>query len=416
MAVRGMTHRFFLGTAIVFLGASLLLGPMLAWLAAGGKDGDGCPPIPNTPYFTIAYGTVQLDGTDAPVGTVVEAVSPRGDVVGCFEVSVVGHYGAMYIYGEDTSASPPIPGMRDGEEVTFRVNGAVADASPVLIWHNDREPHEVNLTVSLPTPTHTSTPTGTSTPTQTETPTPTETSTPTSTPTHTPTPTGTSTPTPTPTMAALPDLIVQDLVAAPEAPVVGKSIIVTVTIRNQGNGAVGRFFYTDAYADHLPTGCGDLGWDYIRTDALGIGEEVSLVFTYAGFTDPGTHTFYAQVDSGCQVEEGEEGNNIYGPLRVQVSAAAPPQADFTASPTWGFVPLSVQFTDLSTGGVEAWLWEFGDGDTSTLQNPAHLYTSTGLFTVSLTVSGPGGSDTIIREKYITVNPRKCIYLPLILRS
>ena len=50
---------------------------------------------------------------------------------------------------------------------------------------------------------------------------------------------------------------------------------------------------------------------------------VSLTFTYAGFADAGTHSFYAQVDSACQVAESNETNNIYGPLRVQVSGSAP---------------------------------------------------------------------------------------------
>jgi len=54
-------------------------------------------------------------------------------------------------------------------------------------------------------------------------------------------------------------------------------------------------------------------------------------------------------------------------------AAAPPVADFTASPLIGEVPLTAQFTDRSTGGVTGWSWNFGDGAASAQQNPAHTY-------------------------------------------
>jgi PKD repeat protein len=82
----------------------------------------------------------------------------------------------------------------------------------------------------------------------------------------------------------------------------------------------------------------------------------------------------------------------------------PPVANFSGSPTSGIVPLTVNFTDLSTGSITSWNWTFGDGGTSTAQNPSHQYTSTGTFTVSLTVTGPGGSDGETKNNYITVNP------------
>lgn len=56
----------------------------------------------------------------------------------------------MYVYGEDTSVNPPVPGMRNGEVVSFRVNGVAATASPTLTWTNDRELHHVTLVASSP--------------------------------------------------------------------------------------------------------------------------------------------------------------------------------------------------------------------------------------------------------------------------
>jgi PKD repeat protein len=86
----------------------------------------------------------------------------------------------------------------------------------------------------------------------------------------------------------------------------------------------------------------------------------------------------------------------------------PPVPDFTASPLAGQVPLTVVFTDTSTGPVSAWLWDFGDGITSTLENPSHTYTVSDTFTVSLTVSGPGGSDTEVKVNYIQVSEEPII--------
>jgi PKD repeat protein len=81
----------------------------------------------------------------------------------------------------------------------------------------------------------------------------------------------------------------------------------------------------------------------------------------------------------------------------------PPTADFTANITSGVNPLTVSFTDLSVDSVDTWSWDFGDGGTSTLQNPEHMYVEAGLYTVSLTVTGPGGTDTHTRTDYININ-------------
>ena len=62
--------------------------------------------------------------------------------------------------------------------------------------------------------------------------------------------------------------------------------------------------------------------------------------------------------------------------------------------------MAVNFSDTSTGSVTAWSWDFGDTVTSALQNPSHTYTGVGTYTVSLTVTGPGGSDTLSMPNYI----------------
>lgn len=76
-----------------------------------------------------------------------------------------------------------------------------------------------------------------------------------------------------------------------------------------------------------------------------------------------------------------------------VTVHEPVSADFAGSPTHGPAPLSVAFTDLSTGAVDTWSWDFGDGGSSSAENPGHVYAAPGSYTVSLTASGPGGTDT-----------------------
>ena len=79
-----------------------------------------------------------------------------------------------------------------------------------------------------------------------------------------------------------------------------------------------------------------------------------------------------------------------------------PVAAFSASPTSGNAPLNVSFTDDSTGSPTSWKWYFGDGTNSTDQNPVHIYSKAGKYTVSLTVNNPGGSSTKTMSAYITV--------------
>ena len=79
-----------------------------------------------------------------------------------------------------------------------------------------------------------------------------------------------------------------------------------------------------------------------------------------------------------------------------------PVANFSANPTSGRAPLNVKFTDTSTGTPTRWKWNFGDGKTSTQQNPTHKYSKAGNYTVALTVSNAAGSNTVTKDGYIQV--------------
>ena len=79
-----------------------------------------------------------------------------------------------------------------------------------------------------------------------------------------------------------------------------------------------------------------------------------------------------------------------------------PIADFSATPTFGIAPLTVTFADKSTGSPTSWYWKFGYRVISTAQNPEHIYSKAGKYTVSLTVKNSVGSDTRKISKYIIV--------------
>jgi PKD repeat protein len=79
-----------------------------------------------------------------------------------------------------------------------------------------------------------------------------------------------------------------------------------------------------------------------------------------------------------------------------------PVASFTASAVTGRRPLVVQFTDASTNTPTSWAWSFGDGNTSTAQNPVHTFNAPGLYIVSLTATNASGSSSYTLPQGITV--------------
>lgn len=84
-------------------------------------------------------------------------------------------------------------------------------------------------------------------------------------------------------------------------------------------------------------------------------------------------------------------------------------ADFSADITSGVQAQTVQFTDASTGGVVLWAWDFGDGSTSEEQNPEHIYTEAGTYTVTLQIfNSVNGSDTETKTDYIIIRSARML--------
>ncbi|MDW5550158.1 glutaminyl-peptide cyclotransferase [Methanosarcina sp.] len=85
-----------------------------------------------------------------------------------------------------------------------------------------------------------------------------------------------------------------------------------------------------------------------------------------------------------------------------IKVVTKPVANFTSSVTYGKAPLNVKFTDTSTGTPTKWIWNFGDGSKSVLQNPTHKYSKAGIYTVNLTVNNTAGRNTVTKTDYIIV--------------
>jgi PKD repeat protein len=135
-------------------------------------------------------------------------------------------------------------------------------------------------------------------------------------------------------------------------------------------------------------GCGEVAHGYTATGAYTVSLAVS---------GPGGSGVLALAD----------------PIRVYEAV----EAGFTAVPTTGIRPLTVTFYNASTGDYDTCAWDFGDGGTGDgCGEVAHGYTAAGAYTVSLAVSGPGGSATQRREGCVVVREVPRLYLPLILRG
>ncbi len=113
------------------------------------------------------------------------------------------------------------------------------------------------------------------------------------------------------------------------------------------------------------------------------------------YTTPGTYTV-------TLIASNAGGSSTNTQVNLITVLTPPPVASFTATPTNGAAPLSVSFTDASTGSVTGWAWAFGDGNTSSSQSPTDIYVNPGSYTVQEIVTGAGGSSTNTRTAMISV--------------
>ena len=117
------------------------------------------------------------------------------------------------------------------------------------------------------------------------------------------------------------------------------------------------------------------------------------------YQNPGTYTVKLEV-------KNDFGEDVI--VKSDLIAVSPggtaPVADFSGTPTSGKSPLVVSFTDLSTNTPTTWLWNFGDGSSSTEKNPSYTYQNPGSYTVKLEAKNDFGEDAAVKNNYITVSP------------
>ncbi len=136
-------------------------------------------------------------------------------------------------------------------------------------------------------------------------------------------------------------------------------------------------------------------WNWDFGDGSGTSTQQNPTYTY---NSAGTYTVSLTVTNAFGSDEEVKVDYI------TVTTPPPPTADFSGDPTSGTAPLTVDFTDQSSGNPTSWSWDFGDGvGTSSAQNPSYTYDNPGTYTVSLAATNAYGSDTETKTDYITVN-------------
>lgn len=164
-------------------------------------------------------------------------------------------------------------------------------------------------------------------------------------------------------------------------------------------GFIGKTMPTDG-ADYTPIqGTKIFGmdtWNGLQTLS---DVQISKKVTVTSFKPTEDGTYYFVLKMGSNASASRE--IILDELTLKETL--PVKADFYAETVSGISPLSVQFFDLSTNAT-SWSWDFGDGATSTEQDPIHIYTTGGTFTVKLTASNSGSSDVLTSTDLITVTP------------
>ena len=155
-------------------------------------------------------------------------------------------------------------------------------------------------------------------------------------------------------------------------------------------GTTTDFTFTDASTGVITSWSWDFGANASPATASTQGPH-SVTYSTAGSK---TISLTVTGPGGSDIETKTNVITVYGV----------PVADFTATPLEGGTTTNFAFTDASTGTITSWSWDFGAGAspaTASTQGPHNVtYSTTGSKTVSLTVTGPGGTDTMTKTNYI----------------
>jgi YVTN family beta-propeller protein len=184
------------------------------------------------------------------------------------------------------------------------------------------------------------------------------------------------------------------------------------------NGGTGDFSVQPADTDIIGSANGGLFMDKAPGTSVYTAPDGTKVEVLSFVIDSNNETI-DEVSSG---DMGSNGNpDTIARLSLKVTPSSAPVAVFSAFPTSGGAPLTVVFTDNSTGSPTSWHWDFGDGSDSTEQNPTHTYIEEGIYTVNLTVSNATGtgsklatidvSSGSVESAVLSFNPQTIKVLP-----
>lgn len=218
-----------------------------------------------------------------------------------------------------------------------------------------------------------------------------------------------------------------DLCAAPpHTYTTGGAVTVTLTISGAGGSDTLAqtnliHIYTPVHADFSAAPVGGLAPLEVDFTNLSTGDFDTCDWNFGdggtsdNCTDP-THTYSSAGAYTVVLTVSGPGGTDTRTQTSFITIYVPVHANFSAEPTSGLAPLPVSFTNLSSGDFDTCEWDFGDGSSvETCGTPAHLYVSGGIYTVTLTVSGPGGTDTKILANGISVQGETLLFIPLIQR-
>ncbi len=195
----------------------------------------------------------------------------------------------------------------------------------------------------------------------------------------------------------------------------GSDAIYPILFREDLNDSVNQFQL--AFID---TRAGLLGTNHVDFASLTDKGAVKVEYSFTNLSGYAAFNLYAWNNATTQGQgmgwtNRVSGDGSSGYSVIPSPGLKPPVANFTANATSGDAPLTIAFTDTSTNVPISWLWDFGDGTNSTVQNATHMYQSMGIYTINLTVTNTAGTNTLSKAGYITVtdNPadRPVLSLP-----
>jgi PKD repeat protein len=215
------------------------------------------------------------------------------------------------------------------------------------------------------------------------------------------------------------------------------SSLADVQVDNSSVGAIGYWTFTNITADHSIHAIGNPIQDQIHVyfNAIPRYGEMPLSVTFSDqslgtptswywqfgdginattqnpqhiYTIPGVYTVTLRAKNAQSGGYGVWSNCITvtsGPVPQPTPTPVPGEIvpNFSASQTQGNPPLSVQFTDLSTGNPTSWIWDFGDGKTAILQNPLHVYSTSGTYPVTMLAQNSHYSGTLTVPNQVVIS-------------